>query len=34
MNVFANIFQIHHGGGQVLVAQPFLKLANAANIVL
>ena len=33
LNVLAtNVFQIHHGGREVLVAEPFLQFANTANI--
>jgi hypothetical protein len=33
LNVLAtNIFQIHHGGREVLVAEPFLQFTNAADI--
>jgi hypothetical protein len=35
LNVFAtNVFQIHHGGREVLVAEPFLQFTNAADIAL
>jgi hypothetical protein len=33
LNVLAtNVFQIHHGGCEVLVAEPFLQFTNTADI--
>ena len=33
LNILAtNVFQIHHGGCQVFVAQPFLEFTNTTNI--